>query len=63
MGKRKEDLVILDDGNDDADDAVTPYVPYSLYQVKGNNIKLSLINGRKVSVCVQINILFDKVLF
>ena len=50
--------MILDDDNDDDDafDSVTPFVSYSLYQVLGNN-------GRKVSSCALIDILFDKVMF
>ena len=50
--------MILDDDDDDDDafDSVTPFVSYSLYQVLGNN-------GRKVSSCALIDILFDKVMF
>ena len=52
-----------DDGNNDAVDAVIPYVSYSLHKVLGNKIKLSLNNGRKFSPCVRIDIPFDKVMF
>ena len=57
--------MILDDDDDDDDafDSVTPFVSYSLYQVLGNKIKLSRNNGRKVSSCALIDILFDKVMF
>ena len=62
---KRKDLVILgdDDSNNDAVDAVIPHVTYSLYQVIGNKIKLSLNNERKVSPCVRINIPFNKVMF
>ena len=47
--------MIFNNGNDNADDAVTLYVPYSLYQVKGNNMKLSLIaKGKSLYVCRSI---------
>ena len=68
--RKKEDIVVLDDdsddddgGKDDGEEAVTGYIPFSLYRVLANKIKLSLNSSRKASPSVRIDMEFDRVVY
>lgn len=67
--KRREDLVVLDDGNDDEsshsedENDDSRYAPLSMYIVLADRIKLSLTSNRRVTPAIRIEVPFDRVMF